>query len=440
MHVCSRLEIQLNRRQPGTPSRERDPRVPFSSLSRPCADLHFFRFFWNFIYSRFSPLSDLYLGFFPNFFGFSFFRTFVVLDSHFFCADMNAVRPSFAVLQLCLAFGLSAQVFPSACLSVRGDFKGRLLLEQNAPSVQSHSSLLSPFPLAFVSPSSVTAPRRVPSIPASSPSSSSSSSPSFFSPFPSSYPFFSSSASSSVSPLSPSLRFSSSAASSASALHRFRSWSASGALPAFFRGDEKERRGREERGKQRREAASSNSSFQPREASRDVTLDVLAAPHTLLRLPAHPEADWQAKETKELAKDLLAVMYRDGGVGLAAPQVGVSVQMIVWNPTGDVRESSRERVFLNPRLLSLYGPLVSDVEGCLSVPGVFAPVERPLHARVRYTSLEGIQREVTLSGLEARVVQHEIDHLHGILFVDRVHRGEHSAHTASTFAGGEKTM
>ncbi|EPT25577.1 peptide deformylase [Toxoplasma gondii TgCatPRC2] len=358
----------------------------------------------------------------------------------FFCADMNAVRPSFAVLQLCLAFGLSAQVFPSACLSVRGDFKGRLLLEQNAPSVQSHSSLLSPFPLAFVSPSSFTPPRRVPSISASSPSSSSSSSPSFFSPFPSSYPFFSSSSSSSVSSLSASPWFSSSAASSASALHRFRSWSASGALPAFFRGDEKERRGREERGKQRREAASSNSSFQPREASRDVTLDVLAAPHTLLRLPAHPEADWQAKETKELAKDLLAVMYRDGGVGLAAPQVGVSVQMIVWNPTGDVRESSRERVFLNPRLLSLYGPLVSDVEGCLSVPGVFAPVERPLHARVRYTSLEGIQREATLSGLEARVVQHEIDHLHGILFVDRVHRGERSAHTAFTFAGGEKTM
>ncbi|KEP63019.1 UNVERIFIED_CONTAM: hypothetical protein HHA_216700 [Hammondia hammondi] len=343
---------------------------------------------------------------------------------------MNAVRPPFAVFQLCLVFGLFAQVFPSACLSVRGYFKGRLLLELNAPSVQSHSSLLSPFPRPFVFPSSVTPPPRVASVPASSPSPSflspsflspsSSSSSSLFSPSPSSCPSFSSSSSSSVSSLSPSPWFSSSAAPSASALHRFRSWSTSRVPPAFFRGDEKEQRGREERGKQWREAASSNSSFHPREDLRDRKLDVLAAPHPLLRLPAHPEADWQAEETKELAKELFSVMYRDGGVGLAAPQVGLSVQMIVWNPTGDVRESSRERVFLNPQLLSLYGPLVSDVEGCLSVPGVFAPVERPLHARVRYTSLEGVQREVTLSGLEARVVQHEIDHLHGILFIDRV--------------------
>lgn len=126
-----------------------------------------------------------------------------------------------------------------------------------------------------------------------------------------------------------------------------------------------------------------------------------------------------AKETKAIARELFAIMYRDGGIGLAAPQVGLSLQMIVWNPTGGFREVSQERVFLNPRILSLSGPLVSDVEGCLSVPGVFAPVERPMHARVRYTSLEGDQHEVNLSGLEARVVQHEIDHLHGILFVDR---------------------
>ncbi|PFH34759.1 hypothetical protein BESB_067920 [Besnoitia besnoiti] len=149
-------------------------------------------------------------------------------------------------------------------------------------------------------------------------------------------------------------------------------------------------------------------------------LEVLTAPHPLLRRPQIAHADWRAAETRATAEHMLAVMYREGGVGLAAPQVGLDVQLIVWNPTGSRLERSAERVFLNPRLVALWGPRISEIEGCLSFPGVFAPVERPLHARVAYTSISGADRLVDLSGLEARIVQHEIDHLQGILFVDRV--------------------
>jgi len=107
-------------------------------------------------------------------------------------------------------------------------------------------------------------------------------------------------------------------------------------------------------------------------------------------------------------------------LGLAAPQVGVSRQMFVidW---GVFDEAGGDVVaYVNPEIIEKAGHNVSKQEGCLSIPKVFADVVRPDKVMVRYQNLEGKTVEETLLGMPARVFQHELDHLHGVLFIDRV--------------------
>jgi peptide deformylase len=127
-------------------------------------------------------------------------------------------------------------------------------------------------------------------------------------------------------------------------------------------------------------------------------------------------------EDRESLNQLLARMFdilrEEEGLGLAAPQVGESVRVFVALPDY-LEELKGHTVFLNP-VVEPYGPLEKREEGCLSIPGIYETLDRPGSARITATDENGERFTLDLSGLAARLVQHETDHLDGILFVDRL--------------------
>lgn len=123
----------------------------------------------------------------------------------------------------------------------------------------------------------------------------------------------------------------------------------------------------------------------------------------------------------KLADDMLEAMYAAPGVGLAAPQVAVLRRLIVM----DVSKSDEPRspiCMFNPEVLSLGDETRLHEEGCLSIPDIYAEVERPASARVRFVDRAGKTQEMECEGLLATVVQHEVDHLDGVLFIDYLSR------------------
>ena len=119
-----------------------------------------------------------------------------------------------------------------------------------------------------------------------------------------------------------------------------------------------------------------------------------------------------------LIKDMAETMYADSGVGLAAPQVGVSERIITID-----EDEEKLLVLLNPEIIKSEGEAVEE-EGCLSVPGVYSEVKRSLKVAVKALNENGDPIEITKEGLTARALQHEIDHLNGILFIDKIGRME----------------
>ena len=134
-------------------------------------------------------------------------------------------------------------------------------------------------------------------------------------------------------------------------------------------------------------------------------------------------------EIRELSGDLLAVMYDEPGIGLAAPQVGETVRLIVVDTewTADGAEQN-PLVLVNPKIVESSGKIVWT-EGCLSVPDFEADVERASHVKLRASNLEGEDLEIDASELQAVCFQHEIDHLDGILFIDRISRLKRNLYT-----------
>lgn len=125
-------------------------------------------------------------------------------------------------------------------------------------------------------------------------------------------------------------------------------------------------------------------------------------------------------ELLQFAEDLAHTMYRRDGVGLAAPQVGVSKRVIVIDPNWNKEGKGRAPlVMINPVIESSSGETDTE-EGCISVPGIYAHVVRPSEITVSYTDLGGERHTLQLSDYPAVVVQHEYDHLEGILFIDRL--------------------
>jgi peptide deformylase len=146
--------------------------------------------------------------------------------------------------------------------------------------------------------------------------------------------------------------------------------------------------------------------------------------HPALRIPAHPVAPGELAlpATQELIDDMIATMRAASGVGLAAPQVGVSLQIFVYEAAhAEGRDAGIPlHVLVNPMLTPQAGELVYDWEGCLSIPDLRGLVPRHPAVRVRSLDRDGRPLDYAVSGFEARIVQHEFDHLNAIVFLDRM--------------------
>src|SRR5581483_12285773 len=119
------------------------------------------------------------------------------------------------------------------------------------------------------------------------------------------------------------------------------------------------------------------------------------------------------------AAQMLALMYEHKGLGLAGPQVALPYQILVMNPTGDPEQREHEGVYINPVILERKGAIEGE-EGCLSFPKLYQKVRRAKTVTVEAYNLQGQKLEITASELPSRLWQHEIDHLHGILFIDKM--------------------
>ena len=148
-------------------------------------------------------------------------------------------------------------------------------------------------------------------------------------------------------------------------------------------------------------------------------LDIVTYPDPRLKERCAPVAEI-TDEIRKLAADMTETMYAAPGVGLAAPQVGHSLRMLVMDP--GVQEGERSpRVIINPELEPLGEVITSEQEGCLSVPLNYrADVPRYNKVRLKATALDGTPIDEELEGFPAVVLQHEVDHLDGTLFIDRV--------------------
>jgi peptide deformylase len=120
-------------------------------------------------------------------------------------------------------------------------------------------------------------------------------------------------------------------------------------------------------------------------------------------------------EIRRIVDDMIETMYEEVGIGLAASQVGILLRLMV---VGD-EEGGQARALVNPAITESGGQVTAE-EGCLSIPGVFAPVTRAAWVKLEAQDLEGQAVAIHARGLQARVLQHEMDHLNGILFIDRL--------------------
>lgn len=145
---------------------------------------------------------------------------------------------------------------------------------------------------------------------------------------------------------------------------------------------------------------------------------ILVAPHAVLRQKARAVRPEDMTELKAALPGMFSAMYAAPGIGLAAPQVGLSQRFVIVD-LGEAEE--REPIVLiNPEIVSESDVLTPREEGCLSLPNQYAEVIRPEAVRVRWTSVEGATCEREVDGLLATCIQHEIDHLDGVLFVDHL--------------------
>lgn len=146
-------------------------------------------------------------------------------------------------------------------------------------------------------------------------------------------------------------------------------------------------------------------------------MQIVHYPHPTLRHKSKPVRTVDA-ELRAIVAEMFELMYESRGVGLAANQVDLPIRMFVANLAAEPDEGE-ELVFINPVLTRPKGNEEAE-EGCLSLPGLFGPVRRPKQIRVQAYDLKGELIEAELTGLLSRVVQHETDHLDGVLFVDRM--------------------
>jgi peptide deformylase len=140
----------------------------------------------------------------------------------------------------------------------------------------------------------------------------------------------------------------------------------------------------------------------------------------------HPALRWKSSDVtriddrlRGIVREMFELMYEAKGIGLAANQVALPVRVFIMNPAGDPAEKDAEMVFINPQIVTRKGSELGE-EGCLSIPEVYSEVRRAKEIVVEAYDLEGQGFELTIDELPARVIQHETDHLEGVMFTDRV--------------------
>jgi len=149
-------------------------------------------------------------------------------------------------------------------------------------------------------------------------------------------------------------------------------------------------------------------------------MEILKYPHPILRVKGE-DVKRIDKQLVDRAREMFETMYANRGCGLAAPQVGWSTRLFVVNITGDKERPEEEMTFINPVILAAQGSVFEE-EGCLSIPGVNARVKRAAKVRVKAFNLKGEEFEVDAEGLLAIALQHESDHLDGVLFISKLTR------------------
>ncbi len=147
-------------------------------------------------------------------------------------------------------------------------------------------------------------------------------------------------------------------------------------------------------------------------------LPILIAPAPLLRARARPVASQDETTVRDLLPRMLATMYEAPGIGLAAPQVGAGLRVAVVDVMPD--DTPSPIALINPEIVASSQETATREEGCLSLPNQYADVTRPARVKIRYLDQGGARREIEAEGLLAACLQHELDHLDGVLFVDHL--------------------
>jgi peptide deformylase len=147
-------------------------------------------------------------------------------------------------------------------------------------------------------------------------------------------------------------------------------------------------------------------------------MKILLYPHPSLRAKARPLTAIDQR-VQQAAREMLELMYEAKGLGLAATQVGLPYRLLVMNLSGAAQDRSQEAVYINPVILERKGSQ-EDEEGCLSFPGLYAKVRRAKSVRVQAYNLKGELLDMSAADLAARCWQHEVDHLDGALFIDKM--------------------
>jgi peptide deformylase len=145
---------------------------------------------------------------------------------------------------------------------------------------------------------------------------------------------------------------------------------------------------------------------------------ILTLPDARLRLVSKPVEKVDA-EIRQLVEDMFETMYGAPGIGLAAIQVGVPKRVVTMD-LAKKEEARDPKVYINPELVWASEERSTYEEGCLSIPEYYEEVERPAQVKIRYMDLDGNQQEIEADGLLATCLQHEIDHLNGVLFIDHI--------------------
>lgn len=152
--------------------------------------------------------------------------------------------------------------------------------------------------------------------------------------------------------------------------------------------------------------------------------EIVTFPDPFLRLKSKPVKKFD-KELQTLIDDMFETMYNEPGVGLAAPQIGESIRLVVVDYTEETEDEEAPKpkpkryILVNPEIFEKSDEMVEGIEGCLSVPGLIGKVDRHEKITVKALTRHGKPQKVMAEGWMARIIQHEMDHLDGILYIDR---------------------